>query len=200
MSEEASQNKNILVVEDQPETAFFIKALLETEGYRAQTVHSGRGALKALGLEGGVPEAVYDLIVLDVKLPDMSGLEISERIKADERLRYIPVIILSALGGKSDVLSGLDKGADDYLIKPFDNETLLAKVRVMLRVKDLYTELQPGAGQECPVQADAGDAPGPGRDDGPHRQDAAHLRHAGRRGRLRLDRAPDGARAARARG
>jgi DNA-binding NtrC family response regulator len=129
-------------VEDEPETAFFIKTLLETEGYRAQTVHSGRGALKALGLEGGVPEAVYDLIVLDVKLPDMSGLEISERIKADERLRYIPVIILSALGGKSDVLSGLDKGADDYLIKPFDNETLLAKVRVMLRVKDLYTELR----------------------------------------------------------
>jgi DNA-binding NtrC family response regulator len=141
MSEKASQNKNILVVEDEPEAAFFIKTLLETEGYQAQTVHSGRGALKALGLEGGVPEAVYDLIVLDVKLPDISGLEISERIKADERLRYIPVIILSALGGKSDVLSGLDKGADDYLIKPFDNETLLAKVRVMLRVKDLYTEL-----------------------------------------------------------
>ena len=139
---EGSETKSILVVEDEHETAFFIKALLETEGYRAQTVHSGRAALKALGLEGGVPDAAYDLILLDVRLPDLSGLEISERIKADERLRYTPVIILSALSGKSDVLSGLDKGADDYLIKPFDNETLLAKVRVMLRVKDLYSELR----------------------------------------------------------
>ena len=135
-------DKHILVVEDEQDTAFFIKALLESEGFSAQTVHRGQHALKALGLEGGVPEAIYDLILLDVKLPDMSGLEISERIKGDERLRYTPVIILSALGGKSDVLSGLDMGADDYLIKPFDNETLLAKVRVMLRVKDLYSELQ----------------------------------------------------------
>jgi two-component system response regulator HydG len=142
LSAEERPPKNILVVEDEEDTAFFIKALLESEGYRARTVHTGRQALKALGLEGGVPDAAYDLIVLDVKLPDLSGLEISERIKNDERLRYSPVIILSALGGKSDVLSGLNKGADDYLIKPFDNETLLAKVRVMLRVKDLYGELQ----------------------------------------------------------
>ena len=141
MNSEAD-HKHILVVEDQEDTAFFIKALLESEGFSAQTVHRGQHALKALGLEGGVPEATYDLILLDVKLPDMSGLEISQRIKTDERLRYTPVIVLSALGGKSDVLSGLDMGADDYLIKPFDNETLLAKVRVMLRVKDLYSELQ----------------------------------------------------------
>jgi DNA-binding NtrC family response regulator len=138
----AEPKKNILVVEDEQDTAFFIKALLESEGYRARCVHSGRQALRALGLEGEASDGAYDLIVLDVKLPDMSGLEISERIKTDERLRYSPVIILSALGGKSDVLSGLSKGADDYLIKPFDNETLLAKVRVMLRVKDLYSELQ----------------------------------------------------------
>ncbi len=142
MSAAESPPKNILVVEDEQDTAFFIKALLESEGYRAHTVHTGREALTALGVEGGVPEAAYDLIVLDVKLPDMSGLEISESIKGDERLRYSPVIMLSALGGKADVLSGLSRGADDYLIKPFDNETLLAKVRVMLRVKDLYSELQ----------------------------------------------------------
>jgi DNA-binding NtrC family response regulator len=142
LSGEDSLAKKILVVEDEQDTAFFIKALLESEGYQARTVHSGRKALEALGLEGGVPDGIYDLILLDVKLPDMSGLEISERIKTDEALRYSPVIILSALGGKSDVLSGLSKGADDYLIKPFDNETLLAKVRVMLRVKNLYTELQ----------------------------------------------------------
>jgi DNA-binding NtrC family response regulator len=134
--------KNILVVEDQQDTAFFIKALLESEGYLAHTAHSGRQAMHMLGLDGGMPEVFYDLIVLDVKLPDMNGLEISERIKADDRLRYSPIIILSALAGKKDILSGLGRGADDYLIKPFDNDTLLAKVHVMLRVKDLYTELQ----------------------------------------------------------
>ncbi|MFH0810954.1 MAG: sigma-54 dependent transcriptional regulator, partial [Pseudomonadota bacterium] len=142
MSTRESQIKNILVIEDEEDTAIFIKALLESDGYRPQVVHSGRQALKALGLEGGVPDAGYDLILLDVKLPDVSGLDISERIKADEQLRYCPVIVLSALGAKSDVLTGLSKGADDYLIKPFDNETLLAKVRVMLRVKELYSELQ----------------------------------------------------------
>jgi DNA-binding NtrC family response regulator len=87
-------------------------------------------------------ETPVDLILLDVMLGEEDGREICRRIKEDEKLRFIPVIILTVRSSLQDKINGLNLGADDYLTKPFINEELLAKVRVMLRIKDLHDELK----------------------------------------------------------
>jgi DNA-binding NtrC family response regulator len=87
-------------------------------------------------------ETPVDLILLDILLGDADGRDICQRIKEDERLKFIPIIILTVRSSLQDKITSLDLGADDYLTKPFINEELLAKVRVMLRIKDLHDELK----------------------------------------------------------
>jgi DNA-binding NtrC family response regulator len=91
-----------------------------------------------------VPESKtpVDLILLDILLGDVDGRDICLKIKEDEKLKFIPVIILTVRSSLQDKIDSLDLGADDYLTKPFINEELLAKVRVMLRIKDLHEELK----------------------------------------------------------
>ncbi len=142
---EERRPKRILIVDDEPDTVEMITTLLELEGYKAFSAYSGAEALKFLDTErrkSPEEEGPVDLVLLDVMLGDEDGRNICQRIKEDEQLRFIPVIILTVRSSLQDKLNGLNLGADDYLTKPFINEELLAKVKVMLRIKDLHDELR----------------------------------------------------------
>ena len=139
------ETKKILVVDDEKDTVEMITALLELEGYQALSALSGDEAMRILEAEGQkVPESEtpVDLILLDILLGNTDGRDICLKIKQDEKLKFIPVIILTVRSSLKDKIDSLDLGADDYLTKPFINEELLAKVRAMLRIKDLHEELK----------------------------------------------------------
>jgi DNA-binding NtrC family response regulator len=142
---EEKRKRKILVIDDEKDTVDMITALLELEGFHVIQAFSGREAMRVLDFEVQKVsdfETPVDLILLDILLGDMDGREICRKIKDDERLRFIPVIILTVRSSLQDKIESLDLGADDYLTKPFINEELLAKVRVMLRIKDLHDELK----------------------------------------------------------
>lgn len=142
---EERRPKRILIVDDEPDTVEMITTLLELEGYQVSSAYSGTEALKFLDIErrrAPEEEVPVDLILLDVMLGNEDGRKICQKIKEDEFLRFIPVIILTVRSSLQDKLNGLNLGADDYLTKPFINEELLAKVKVMLRIKDLHDELR----------------------------------------------------------
>ncbi len=115
----------ILVVEDNRTLAVNIRRYLELEHYAASACFDGQE-----GLERALAEA-YDCIVLDLDLPGLHGLEVCRRLRTAGNAS--PILILTASGTKPDVIKGLDAGADDYLVKPFDMEELLARVRTLVR-------------------------------------------------------------------
>jgi two-component system alkaline phosphatase synthesis response regulator PhoP len=120
-------NENILVVEDEEDVQELIRYNLERERYQVDCVGSGEHALvKARG-------AKPDLILLDLMLPGIGGLEVCRRLKGDPSTAFIPIIIVSARGEESDIVSGLELGAEDYISKPFSPRILLARLRVVLR-------------------------------------------------------------------
>ena len=115
----------ILVVEDERGIADLVRHGLESEGYAVTCVHDGdAGELQALAND-------FDLVVLDVRLPKKSGFEVLSAIRA--RKPELPVVMLTALGEIEDKVEGLDRGADDYLAKPFAFEELVARIRAQLR-------------------------------------------------------------------
>jgi DNA-binding response OmpR family regulator len=118
-------------VEDEIHLARGIQFNLELEGYEVDMV--GDGA-QALGRLLGTPEVAYDLIILDVMLPGMDGLQVANRLR--QAGAFTPVLMLTAKGRPQDVVSGLEAGADDYLPKPFDLPVLLARVKGLLRRRD----------------------------------------------------------------
>ena len=115
----------ILVVEDEKKVASFIKKGLQQEGYAVDVVHDGAEALN-LGAEYD-----YDLVILDLMLPQKSGLEVLRGIRV--KRPHLPVLVLTAKGAIEDKVAGLDAGADDYLIKPFAFVELSARIRALLR-------------------------------------------------------------------
>ena len=142
---EKQRVKKILMIDDEKDTVEMITILLESEGYHVVPARSGAEAMQFLERErqkGSESETPVDLILLDVVLGDEDGRDICRRIKEDEKLKFIPVIILTVRSSLEDKINGLNIGADDYLTKPFINEELLAKVKVMLRIKDLHDELK----------------------------------------------------------
>lgn len=115
----------VLVVEDEKRIADFLSRGLESAGYAIDIANTGGDALEMVhGTE-------YDLIILDLGLPDIDGLEVLQKMK--NRKSLSPVLILSARGAVDDRVKGLELGADDYLVKPFAFVELLARVRVLLR-------------------------------------------------------------------
>lgn len=115
----------ILVVEDERTLAGFLARALTAEGHTATVVHDGeRGAAEALGDD-------YDLVLLDVMLPGMSGLSVLDAIRAHSP--SLPVILITARGAIEQRVEGLDRGANDYITKPFSFDELLARVRAQLR-------------------------------------------------------------------
>jgi len=115
----------ILITEDNGELAAFIQEALSNEGYLSDIARSA-GELKLL-----IKEASYAAIVLDLGLPDMDGIDVLRWLRRADNM--VPVIILTARGGVQDRIKGLDHGADDYLIKPFAIEELVARLRALLR-------------------------------------------------------------------
>jgi len=115
----------VLIVEDEKKVASFIARGLQEEGYAVDILHDGdAGASQALSVD-------YDLIILDLMLPKLSGLEVMRTIR--QKKARLPVLILTAKGELEDRVSGLDAGADDYLVKPFAFTELSARVRALLR-------------------------------------------------------------------
>jgi DNA-binding response OmpR family regulator len=128
--EKVSKMKSrILIVEDEVRIARVIKLELEYEGYEVMVEHDGRS-----GLETALSEKV-DLVLLDVMLPGLNGLDVLRRIRKNEF--YIPVILLTARDTTLDKVMGLDQGADDYISKPFEIEEVLARVRNILRHRQM---------------------------------------------------------------
>lgn len=120
--------KNFLIIEDEIKIARFIELELQYEGYNTTIVSDGRKALN-LALNND-----FDLILLDIMLPSLNGLEILRRLRQTSN---VPVILLTAKDEISDKVTGLDYGADDYIAKPFAIEELLARIRVALRHKGI---------------------------------------------------------------
>lgn len=114
----------ILLVEDEDKIARFVTLELEHEGYGVDRVSNGRTAVER-SLSGE-----YDLILLDVMLPELNGMEVLRRVRRESN---VPVIMVTARDAVMDEVAGLDAGADDYITKPFAIETLLARVRVLLK-------------------------------------------------------------------
>src|SRR5438874_9175534 len=117
----------VLVVEDDPDISELVARYLEKAGYTATRVSSGRDALDA------VRAKAPDLIVLDVMLPHIDGLEVCRLLRANEHTASIPIIMLTARAEESERIVGLELGADDYLAKPFSPNELVARVRALLR-------------------------------------------------------------------
>jgi DNA-binding response OmpR family regulator len=117
----------VLVVEDDPDIADLISRYLEKAGFVAEKIASGRDALTA------VRERTPDVLVLDLMLPQVDGLEICRRLRGDEMTAAIPIIMVTARGEESERIVGLEIGADDYLAKPFSPNELVARVRALLR-------------------------------------------------------------------
>lgn len=121
--------ESILVVEDEEDILELVTYSLSKEGYQVHGAVSGEEGLKA------VRSNPPDLVVLDLMLPGVDGLEVCKRLKADPRLVQIPVVMLTAKGEEADIVTGLELGADDYLTKPFSPKVLIARVRAALRRK-----------------------------------------------------------------
>jgi two-component system sensor histidine kinase/response regulator len=132
----SEQKPLVLIVDDDPSARFTLDALLFREGYGLAFAASGLEALAHLD------ELAPDAILLDVMMPDMDGLEVCRLLKAEERWRHIPVILVTALDSKEDLAHGLDAGADDFLSKPVNVLELRARVRSMLRIKKQYDALE----------------------------------------------------------
>ncbi len=126
----------ILAVDDTPQNLDLIARRLRSQGYDVATAGDGEEALTR------VAELEPDLILLDIMMPRLDGIETVRRLKADAAHRHIPVILVTAKTDPRDVVEGLDAGGDDYLTKPIDHAALLARVRSMLRIKALHDTVQ----------------------------------------------------------
>ena len=126
----------ILVVDDIPANVEILSIHLNDEGYEVVEALSGKQALAILQQSGQDGEAEIDLILLDVMMPIMSGLEVLAHIKKDTQTQNIPVILVTANADEQNVAGGLDMGAFDYIIKPYSLLVLLARVRTALREKE----------------------------------------------------------------
>ncbi|AQX56233.1 response regulator transcription factor [Priestia flexa] len=125
----------ILIIEDEKKIARLIQLELEYEGYETATAHTGTEGLSLFQSQQ------FDLLILDVMLPGLSGLEVLRRIRSTNQLT--PVILLTARDSLPDKISGLDLGANDYMTKPFEIEELLARIRVWLRNQSTAIEENP---------------------------------------------------------
>src|ERR1035437_9254979 len=120
----------IVIIEDEPDIVQLVRYSFQKEGFQVESFVRGKDGLDYLHRKPA------DLVLLDIMLPDLDGLEICNRLRADERLRTLPVIFLTAKGAEIDRVLGLEIGADDYVVKPFSSRELLARVKAVLRRKE----------------------------------------------------------------
>ena len=138
--------EHILVVDDEEDILELVSYNLTRAGYRVTGVTSGEEAIKS------ARSKLPDLVLLDLMLPGVDGLEVCNTLKRDQRTANIPVVMLTARGEEADIVSGLELGADDYITKPFSPRVLLARIKAVLRRKT-----------KAPVEEQAVIKLGPGR-------------------------------------
>jgi DNA-binding response OmpR family regulator len=126
----------ILVVDDNPTNVKVLQSRLGAEGYEIVTAGDGEAALTAaLTLRP-------DLILLDIMMPKIDGLEVCRRLRSDPSFPFTPIIMVTAMADSRDVVAGLEAGGDEYLTKPVDHAALAARVRSMLRIKALHDTVE----------------------------------------------------------
>ncbi len=126
----------ILIVDDNPANVDILQARLAASGYQVFTAADGEAAL-AIAME-----KQPDLILLDIMMPKMDGLEVCRRLKGDPSLPFMPIILVTAKADSGDIVAGLEAGGDEYLTKPVDQAALVARVKSMLRIKALHDTVQ----------------------------------------------------------
>jgi DNA-binding response OmpR family regulator len=125
-------SKRALIIEDDPDIAEALRYNLTSEGFSTRVALTGEDGL-SLALD---PESPPNLIILDIMLPGMNGMEMCRRLRREDQTRRTPIIMVTAKASESDRVAGLDLGADDYIAKPFSVRELLARVRAVLRRAD----------------------------------------------------------------
>ena len=138
----------ILIVDDQPMNVDILKTRLAVHGYELLTATDGAEALAIASAQHP------DLILLDIMMPRIDGIEVCKRLKADTSLPFMPIIMVTAKADSKDIVAGLEAGADEYLTKPVDQASLVARVKSMLRIKALHDTAQEQAAR-LEEQADA---------------------------------------------
>jgi len=121
------ESKKLLLVDDDPHMILLVKDYLEFRGYEVVTAGNGSEALYCLG------SFLPDMIICDVMMPEMDGYTFVEKVRQQENLSWVPILFLSAKGQSQDRVKGLQKGADVYMVKPFEPEELIAQVESSLR-------------------------------------------------------------------
>lgn len=121
--------ENVLIVEDDRDISELIDYNLTKEGFRTTCIAKGEEAVRLVKLKP------FDICLLDLMLPDIDGLEVCRSFKADSKTAEIPIIMVTAKGEESDIVVGLEMGADDYLTKPFSPKVLIARIRTVLKRK-----------------------------------------------------------------
>ncbi|MCX7661333.1 MAG: response regulator [Candidatus Omnitrophica bacterium] len=127
----------ILIVDDDPDIRDVLKLTLSEEDYEIQEAEDGESALKLITAK------TPDLVILDYKLPKMNGREVLKKVKQDILLQHLPVIMLTASGDIDDKVQGLEAGADDYIVKPFEPKELLARIKMILKRTEGDLEANP---------------------------------------------------------
>lgn len=133
--EKPAAQTTVLVVDDDVQNVELLEAYLSEAGYRVKRALDGSEALAEVA--GEEP----DLILLDIMMPGVSGYEVCRKLKSDPRTARIPILMVTALGALADIERGVEAGTDDFLTKPINRPELLARVRSLLRVRHLRSEL-----------------------------------------------------------
>ncbi|HDS16138.1 MAG TPA: response regulator [Proteobacteria bacterium] len=128
----------IVVVEDETDIREVLAYNLEREGYQVATASDGEHGVQL------IRELLPDLVLLDLMLPGLDGLQVCKRVKNEEQTHDIPIIMVSAKGEESDIVLGLELGADDYITKPFSTRELLARINAVLRRREPGNPTDPG--------------------------------------------------------
>ena len=136
LAEQEFRGARLLVVDDNPMNLELLGDLLEGEGYEVVRASNGEEALEAVGKQ------TFDVVLLDVMMPGLSGYEVCEQLKSNQNTHLLPVVMITALDKREDKIRGIAAGADDFIHKPFDRAELLIRVKACIRVKRLTDELE----------------------------------------------------------
>jgi response regulator RpfG family c-di-GMP phosphodiesterase len=125
----------ILCVDDEPANLNLLDALLTPHGYEVIKAVNGRKAIEKISQDN------IDLVLMDVMMPELNGFDICKMIKEDDKFRHLPIILVTALRSSKDRIRGIEAGADDFISKPFDQGEILARIQMLIKVKDLNERL-----------------------------------------------------------
>jgi len=132
------RREKVVIIEDEEDILEIIEYNLSREGYKVYSAQDGEDGIKLIN------EEKPDIVILDLMLPGLNGIEVCRRLKADSLTAHIPVIMVTAKGEESDIVLGLGIGADDYVAKPFSPKELTARVKAVLRRRDINNEEKKG--------------------------------------------------------